>query len=305
MKTNLIKKLCVGICATAMLFTVTSTDVSSNVSANTKIATTVQTQTGVTVQKNAKASVDSSNLSEGFVTVTYTGGKQVKIKVQITKTGGTTYTYDLNNQGNPETFALTQGNGTYTIKIFENTSGTKYATAFTASVNVTLRNDYLPYLYPNQYVNYNAQSQTVAKAKEIIPANATDVQKVQAVFNYVTKNFKYDYDKAATVKSGYLPVVDTILTTQKGICFDYSSVMSSMLRSQGVPTKLVVGYAEEVYHAWINVYIEGTGWVDGVIKFDGVNWTMMDPTFISTGGHSDFAYKYTSTTTNYAPKYFY
>ena len=51
-----------------------------------------ETQTGVTVYSNAKASVDASNLSEGYLIVAYTGGKSVRIKVQIAKTGGATHT---------------------------------------------------------------------------------------------------------------------------------------------------------------------------------------------------------------------
>ena len=52
-------------------------------------------KTGVTVYANDKASIDASNLAEGYVMVKYTGGKQVKIKVQITKSGtSTTYTWD-------------------------------------------------------------------------------------------------------------------------------------------------------------------------------------------------------------------
>lgn len=40
-------------------------------------------KTGVTVYSNAKASIDASNLSEGYLIVKYTGGKSVRIKVQI------------------------------------------------------------------------------------------------------------------------------------------------------------------------------------------------------------------------------
>ena len=73
-------------------------------------------KTGVTIYSNAKASIDASNLSEGYLIVKYTGGKSVRIKVQITKSGGTTYTYDLNNTGTVETFPLTEGDGTYTVR---------------------------------------------------------------------------------------------------------------------------------------------------------------------------------------------
>ena len=96
-------------------------------------------QSGVTVLSNAKAAVDASNLSEGFVQVKYTGGKQVRIKVQIAKSGGPTYTYNLNNTGSYETFPLTEGDGVYTIKVLENTTGTKYAQAYSTSVTLTLR----------------------------------------------------------------------------------------------------------------------------------------------------------------------
>ena len=129
-----------------------------------------ETKTGVTVYANAKASIDASNLAEGYLLVTYTGGRNVKIKVQITKEGGVTYTYNLNNQGGTETFPLTEGDGKYTVKVFENTTGTKYAVAHSAAVELKLRNDFLPFLYPNQFVDYNAKSAVVSKAAEIVSA---------------------------------------------------------------------------------------------------------------------------------------
>ena len=66
-----------------------------------------------------------------------------------------------------------------------------------------------------------------------------------------------------------------------------------------------MGYAGTTYHAWINVYIEGVGWVDKVIYFDGQNWTLMDPTFVSTGKGSDSIMKYVTTASNYSQKFAY
>ena len=100
-------------------------------------------------------------------------------------------------------------------------------------------------------------------------------------------------------------MVDKVLEAKKGICFDYSAVMAAMLRSQGIPCKLVIGYAGTVYHAWINVYIEGVGWVDKAIYFDGKTWTLMDPTFVSTGKGSASIMKYVTTASNYSAKYAY
>ena len=64
-----------------------------------------------------------------------------------------------------------------------------------------------------------------------------------------------------------------------GICLDYAAVMASMLRSQRIPTRLEVGYAQDAYHAWISVYTADTGWLNGIIEFDGNVWTLVDPTF--------------------------
>ena len=80
--------------------------------------------------------------------------------------------------------------------------------------------------------------------------------------------------------------------------------MSAMLRSQNIPCKLVVGYAGTTYHAWINVYSEETGWVE-VIYFDGTSWTLMDPTFTSSGKRSDSIMKYVTNSANYQQKYAY
>ena len=262
-------------------------------------------QSGVTVYKNSKATVDASNLALGFVSVSYTGGKDVRIKVQITKTGGTTYTYNLNNKGTAETFPLTEGDGKYTVKVFENTRGTKYAQAYSCSLDLKLTSEFSPFLYSNQYVNFSDDSRVVAKAAELTKGLTTDLDKVTEIYHYVINNITYDYQLAATVASGYLPDVDAVLESGKGICFDYAAVMSSMLRSQNIPCKLIVGYAGTVYHAWINVYIEGVGWVDHLIYFNGEDWSMMDPTFVSNGKNNPAVLKYVGDGTNYTEKYAY
>ena len=262
-------------------------------------------QSGVTVYKNSKATVDASNLPLGFVSVSYTGGKDVRIKVQITKTGGTTYPYNLNNKGTAETFPLTEGDGKYTVKVFENTRGTKYAQAYSCSLDLKLTSEFSPFLYSNQYVNFSDDSKVVAKAAELTKGLTTDLDKVTEIYHYVINNITYDYQLAATVASGYLPDVDAVLESGKGICFDYAAVMSSMLRSQNIPCKLIVGYAGTVYHAWINVYIEGVGWVDHLIYFNGEDWSMMDPTFVSNGKNNPAVLKYVGDGTNYTEKYAY
>ena len=113
------------------------------------------------------------------------------------------------------------------------------------------------------------------------------------------------YQKAKTVQSGYLPKVDDTLTTKKGICFDYSALMTTMLRTQNIPTKLVIGYAGSTYHAWISVYTEEQGWIDNAIHFDGQSWKFMDPTFASSGKGDKKITEYITNPSNYIAKFSY
>ena len=38
---------------------------------------------------------------------------------------------------------------------------------------------------------------------------------IAAIYNYVIGNIQYDFDKAASVQSGYLPDIDKTLNTKK------------------------------------------------------------------------------------------
>lgn len=257
---------------------------------------------GVTVKGNAYVTIDVSNANEGYMVVTYLGSSP-KVKLQVTGSDGITYTYNVNNSA--AVIPLTSGTGNYTIGCYENISGTSYATVYSEAVALSINNTFGPFLYPNQYVNFNAQSAVVAKAKEIVASANSDIDAVKLVYDFVISNVKYDYDKANTVKSGYLPVVDSTLSTKKGICFDYAALMSSMLRSQGIPTKLVIGYADDAYHAWISVYIKDVGWVNNVIYFDGKNWTLMDPTFAANTDDQGDLKKYIGEGGHYTTMYVY
>ena len=79
--------------------------------------------------------------------------------------------------------------------------------------------------------------------------------------------------------------------------------MAGMLRSQGVPCKLITGYVDTgAYHAWISVWTEEQGWVDGAIYFDGTTWHRMDPTFASNGKGVASITRYIGDGSNYKVK---
>jgi len=255
---------------------------------------------------NQYATIDASHSSDGYIMVKYVTGETARIKVQVVKTGGVTYTYNLDTDGTYNVFPLSQGNGAYKVTVFRNVSDHKYAQVFTQTIQVALANDLLPFLHPNQYVDFSERSAVVAKAEELASAMTGELAKLSAIYSFVVKNFTYDYDLAKTVQSGYLPDVDAVLARQKGICFDYAAVMCSMLRAEGIPTKLEMGYTSTgEYHAWISTHISEAGWINNVISFDGVSWKLMDPTFASVGKESQSVMEYINNPDNYSMKYCY
>lgn len=258
---------------------------------------------GMFLAENQDAVIDYSNTKDGYVMVKYCGKSGNRLKAQV-KGPKTTYTYNI-TRGKWEVFPLSDGNGAYTVSVFENVYDTKYATVVSQNFSVKLKDEFAPFLRPNQYVNYEKAPKTLKQAEKLVKNKKKTLDKVTAVYNWVVKNISYDKKLAQTVQSGYLPELDKVLKKKKGICFDYAALMAAMLRSQGIPCKLVVGYAGTTYHAWIDVWTKERGWVDKVIFFNGKKWQRMDPTFASGRNKSDSIMKYIGDGKNYTVKYLY
>jgi len=259
--------------------------------------------TGYLEKRVKKAVIDYSNTADGYVMVQYTAETTKRLKAQVVGPT-TTYTYNI-TAGQWETFPLSDGSGSYKVTVFENVKDSKYAAVVSVTTKVKLKDEFAPFLHSNQYVNFAAAPKTVEQAEKLVEGKETALEKVKAVYDFTVKKLTYDKKRAATVKSGYLPELDSVLAEKKGICFDYAALMTGMLRSQGVPCKLVVGYAGKSYHAWISVWSEESGWLDGAIYFDGSAWQRMDPTFASSGKQSASIMKYIGDGKNYTVKYLY
>lgn len=257
---------------------------------------------GEIVSGNDFASLDSSRTQEGYIQVCYSG-EASKAKVQLLDPEGTLYTYTL-LPGGYETLPLTGGKGIYTVTVLENAFDNVYAVAYTGELAAEEVDEFKPYLYPNQYVWYTAGSKVYALGAELSAKSRDDLHYVENVYAYVVENVEYDFDLAANIPADYLPDVDRTIETGKGVCLDYAALMTALLRSQGIPAKLVVGWSGSQYHAWISVYLAETGWVDGVIFFDGINWSRFDPT-LAAGNRGTSIKDYVNNSGNYREKYFY
>ena len=234
---------------------------------------------GTVVYQNDVAAIDASNTSQGYVMVNYNGSCE-KVRLQITGPDQNCYTYLITEHGNYTAFPLTAGNGSYSIQVMENIGGDSYVLSLEQTVDA------------------------VKKGSELAEDTWTDLEVVQNIYNFVIKNISYDEEKAQNVSYGYLPNVDDTLASGTGICFDYAALMTAMLRSQNIPTKLEVGYSGDTYHAWISTYVDDKGWVDNIIEFDGDSWQIMDPT-LGANNDSKSVKKYVGDGSHYVVKYTY
>lgn len=251
---------------------------------------------------SSSLTIDISNRNQGYIMARYTGAS-AKANIQLTGPDGVIYKYFLTPSDAYTALPLTAGSGSYQIDGYENITDNKYAILFSESVDVQLEDELLPFLYPNQYVNFNSGTKAVATASEVVAGASSDLDAVADIYHYVIGHVSYDEAKAESVTSGYLPVVDETLETGKGICFDFAALTAAMLRSQNIPARLEIGYSGDIYHAWISVYTPETGWIDNLIEFRGDGWTRMDPTFASSNENNEKILKYIGDGSNYTTQY--
>lgn len=112
-------------------------------------------------------------------------------------------------------------------------------------------------------------------AKNLTKTRGSSYDKAKTIYNWITDNVQYDYDKAIMVmnndfskKSGAINTFDT----KEGICLDYAALYVAMCRATEVKVRMVTGegYNGEVWvsHAWNEIYSE-----------EEKTWISVDPTF--------------------------
>jgi transglutaminase-like putative cysteine protease len=107
-----------------------------------------------------------------------------------------------------------------------------------------------------------------------ITADAKDpYDKAAAIEHYLQTNFGYTLQLPQTTPAD--PVVNFLFERKKGHCEYFATAMAIMLRTIGIPSRLVNGFRGGEYndisgnyiirardaHSWVEVYFPGSGWV--------------------------------------------
>jgi len=207
---------------------------------------------------------------EGAVTVVYPGASEKRLRVLVEK-GGERSAYNLHdgtkNADAVATYPLERGDGTYLVRIMENTEGNSYRELHRKEVTLKSQQKHAVYLNSIQEINWSTSDPAIQEAARLTAGKSSDREKVRAVYDYMVQNVTYDHDKVDQLNTFYLPDINETFRNQKGICYDYASLFAAMLRSRGIPIRMVKGYSDavgngEVYHAWNEVYLADEGrWV--------------------------------------------
>jgi transglutaminase-like putative cysteine protease len=119
------------------------------------------------------------------------------------------------------------------------------------------------YVFDSPFVAAAAELATYARPSFAEGRGLIDA--IDDLSHRIHSDFKYEPNATAIDT----PLLETF-KTRRGVCQDFSHVMIGALRSLGLSARYVSGYLRsgadyqgaEASHAWVSVYVPGSGWVD-------------------------------------------
>ena len=241
---------------------------------------------GDSTQENEGAYIDYSNVNDGYFMAKYTGDK-LYAALSIEKEGdpeGKMDVYYLTEVNEYAAFPL-YSDGNYTVKFYGYEREEDISTddlLIKVELSVVFNEGVDPWLLPSVKCPFDENSQTTLRAKAIVEESKSEKDAAIKIANYVTDNLEYDLETAEgdpISRHRYISP-DEALLIGKATCGEFASITAAMLRSQGIPAKIIYGFPTkdfgnfDTYHAWNEAYVDGQ-WVriDTVNKpfFPGMN----------------------------------
>jgi len=133
--------------------------------------------------------------------------------------------------------------------------------------------DYSP-IVRDRYLQLPELSQRVVElAQQVAKTATTPYNKTVAIQQHLINGYRYSLDTGTELSAR--PIEDFLFTRKTGYCEHYATAMVLMLRSLGIPARLVTGFLatewndfgqyytvrQQDAHAWVEVYYPHSGWV--------------------------------------------
>ncbi|MBH0207926.1 MAG: DUF3488 domain-containing protein [Nitrospira sp.] len=124
------------------------------------------------------------------------------------------------------------------------------------------------------YLQLPGQSHRInALAGDLTQGRHTPYEQAAAIQTYLTQNYRYSLD--APLAAQDQPLEEFLFVRKTGYCEHYATAMVIMLRTIGIPARLVTGFLatewndygsyyvvrQQDAHAWVEVYLPHSGWM--------------------------------------------
>lgn len=150
---------------------------------------------------------------------------------------------------------------------------------------VVLPDDYLPQTvsYSEAFARHFLESPAVSEriatlARTVAQDKASRFDQAQAIERHLTATYRYSLDVPLSNRSN--PIEEFLFSRKTGYCEHYATAMVLMLRSIGIPARLVTGFLATEWNDYGNYYVvrqqDAHAWVELHLPRSG--WIMMDPT---------------------------
>jgi len=162
--------------------------------------------------------------------------------------------------------------GTYTVQVDQSTA--------TADDLRGAGSGYPPWIeqyvgLPSNYRTPDVRREIQDLAVQVTARAANPYDEAIAIETYLRENYSYNLDPGLPYQPGQDALEYFLFTNRAGTCPYFATAMADMLRSMGVPTRLVNGYGPGQYdqkhdqwvvresdtHTWPEVYFANYGWI--------------------------------------------
>ena len=137
----------------------------------------------------------------------------------------------------------------------------------------TASNDYPPEILLNYLQLPPVDARVVSLAKEITASADSNYDRAASLERYLRTRFGYTLQLPRTVPRD--PVANFLFERKQGHCEYFASAMAIMLRTLGIPSRVVNGFRTGEFndltsqylvrasnaHSWVEVYFPGYGWI--------------------------------------------
>jgi hypothetical protein len=134
------------------------------------------------------------------------------------------------------------------------------------------------FLYPAFVIQHYLQvpaldARVIDLARRVTQPATTVLEQIDLIRTHLLTQYRYNLD-VPTLQSAH-PLEDFLLTRKTGYCEHYATAMVMLLRTLGIPARLVTGFLATEWnqfghyytvrqrdaHAWVEVYFPQSGWV--------------------------------------------